>query len=145
MKNLKVHRELRISQMMIKMMKSRKNKEHHRDSRCYRCKLVCHLWSTILKRPKNQFRNFSPVVSSVASNLITRILKSSQSLICLLRPSILKVTPYFDFNSLCIASSQYSLTDLKKTLLEMKIQGQINDTIKQCNGYVFKIKGGDGT
>jgi hypothetical protein len=39
-----------------------------------------------------------------------------------------------------IGSSQYSLTDLKKTLLELKIQGQINDTIKKCAGYIFQIK-----
>jgi len=25
----------------------------------------------------------------------------------------------------------------------LKIKGQINDTIKACNGYIFQIKAGD--
>jgi hypothetical protein len=32
------------------------------------------------------------------------------------------------------------VTDFKKTLLELKIQGTINDPIKKCAGYLFQIK-----
>ena len=34
------------------------------------------------------------------------------------------------------------LTDFKKSLLEMKIVGTINDKFKKCAGYNFKIKVG---
>ena len=35
------------------------------------------------------------------------------------------------------------LTDFKKTLLELRINGTINDTIMKCAGYLFQIKIGD--
>lgn len=35
------------------------------------------------------------------------------------------------------------LTDFKKTLLELRINGTVNDTIMKCAGYLFQIKIGD--
>lgn len=48
---------------------------------------------------------------------------------------------------MCIDSTHYTLTDFKKTLLELRLQGTINDKFKKCAGYLFKIKfdtNGDG-
>lgn len=35
------------------------------------------------------------------------------------------------------------LTDLKKCLMELRIQGTINDKYKKCAGYQFKLKIGE--
>ena len=35
------------------------------------------------------------------------------------------------------------LTDLKKCLMELRIVGTINDKIKKCAGYLFKVKIGN--
>lgn len=55
------------------------------------------------------------------------------------RPSISKVTIRL-FDNFFIDSSQYSLTDFKKSLLELKLQGVVNDKIKKCAGYEFRLK-----
>ena len=35
------------------------------------------------------------------------------------------------------------LTDFKKTLLELKLNGTINDPLMKCAGYIFQLKIGD--
>jgi hypothetical protein len=35
------------------------------------------------------------------------------------------------------------LTDFKRTLLELRILGNINDPIMKCAGYLFQLKIGD--
>jgi hypothetical protein len=35
------------------------------------------------------------------------------------------------------------LTDFKKTLLELRINGTVNDPIMKCAGYLFQIRIGD--
>ena len=40
-------------------------------------------------------------------------------------------------------ATQYMLTDFKKSLMELRIDGTINDRNKKCAGYLFKIKIGE--
>ena len=40
-------------------------------------------------------------------------------------------------------ATQYMLTDFKKTLLELKLNGTINDPLMKCAGYIFQLKIGD--
>lgn len=35
------------------------------------------------------------------------------------------------------------LTDYKKSLFELRISGTINDKVKKCSGYLFKLKIGE--
>ena len=107
-------------------------------------KQISNLSNTNRKRqPKRRRANFLQEGFSEESSQTIKIRKSSQSLMCLLRQNILRVSSYQLILTTSIGSTQYSLTDLKKTLLELKIKGQINDTIKRCNGYIFQIKAGD--